>query len=232
MHAARIQCCQAGGDVNSVHTSADQLDGATCRLFSEVVSTSCIAMWKSVFVGGLFAATAFGQVQNQQIEVANLREDVRGLSQRVNELALRLEQLERENAELRQRVSSVGTSLVSLTQLNEAIADANRHARAAAATAKSEALQQVSVQLEKLGKQTNAALESLAKSQAMRPVVQTSFTEDYPKEGIRYTVQKGDSIAGIAKKTGAKQQDIINANKISDPSHIAVGQTLFIPGVK
>ena len=141
-------------------------------------------------------------------------------------------QLERENAELRQRVSSVGTSLVNLTQLNEAIADANRHARAAAATAKSEALQQVSVQLEKLGKQTNAALESLAKSQAMRPVVQTSFTEDYPKEGIRYTVQKGDSIAGIAKKTGAKQQDIINANKISDPSHIAVGQTLFIPGVK
>jgi LysM repeat protein len=67
---------------------------------------------------------------------------------------------------------------------------------------------------------------------ATRPPVQTTFTEDYPKEGVSYTVQKGDNLALIAKKTGAKQQDIINANKISDPSRIAVGQTLFIPGGK
>ena len=86
--------------------------------------------------------------------------------------------------------------------------------------------------LEKLGKQTNAALDALAKSQAARPAVQTNFAEDYSKEGISYTVQKGDSLASIAKKTGAKQQDIINANKLSDPSRIAVGQTLFIPGGK
>ena len=45
-------------------------------------------------------------------------------------------------------------------------------------------------------------------------------------------MQKGDSLAGIAKKTGAKQQDIVNTNKITDPSRIVVGQTLFIPGGK
>jgi LysM repeat protein len=90
----------------------------------------------------------------------------------------------------------------------------------------------VSAQLEKLGKQTNAALESLAKSHAARPSVQTNFADDFPKEGISYTVQKGDSLAAIAKKTGAKQQDIVNANKITDPSRIVVGQTLFIPGGK
>ena len=44
------------------------------------------------------AHAAFGQ--GAQVEVANLREDVRGLSQRVAELSLRLEQLERENADL------------------------------------------------------------------------------------------------------------------------------------
>jgi LysM repeat protein len=93
-------------------------------------------------------------------------------------------------------------------------------------------LQQVAAQVEKLAKQTNAALDSLAKSQASRPAVQTSFAENYSKEGVSYTVQKGDTIAVIAKKTGAKQQDIINANKISDPSRIMVGQTLFIPGGK
>ena len=36
-----------------------------------------------------------------QVELANLREDIRELSQRVRELMLRMEQLERENAELR-----------------------------------------------------------------------------------------------------------------------------------
>ena len=54
-------------------------------------------------------------------------------------------------------------------------------------------------------------------------------SEDFPKEGINYTVQNGDSLAVIAKKNNAKQQDIINANKISDPSKIRAGQTLFIP---
>ncbi|MES2697546.1 MAG: LysM peptidoglycan-binding domain-containing protein [Verrucomicrobiota bacterium] len=186
-------------------------------------------MWKSLFVGGLFAATAWGQVQNPQVELANLREDVRGLTQRVESLMLRLEQLERENAELRQKADK---SYVTPAQLNEAIAEAKSAANKSSDAAKKDALQQMTVQLEKVAKQTNAALEAIAKGQATRPTVQTTFKEDYPKEGVAYTVQKGDTLADIAKKTGAKTQDIINANKISDPSRINVGQTLFIPGAK
>ena len=188
-------------------------------------------MWKFLLAGGALAATAWAQ-NSPQIEIANLREDVRGLTQRVGELTLRLEQLERENAELRQRSSAADKSFVSMSQLNDAVADMTRSIRAAVAASKTETLQQVSAQLEKLGKQTNAALDSLAKSQATRPAVQSNFNEDYPKEGVSYTVQKGDSLASIAKKTGAKQQDIVNANKLSDPSRIVVGQTLFIPGGK
>jgi LysM repeat protein len=188
-------------------------------------------MWKCLLASGVLAATAFAQ-NSPQFEIANLREDVRGLTQRVGELTLRLEQLERENAELRHRSSVSDKSYATVAQLNAAVADMAQNIRTAVAGAKSETLQHVSSQLEKLGKQTNAALDSLAKTQATRPAVQTDFAEDYPKEGVRYTVQKGDSLAGIAKKTGAKQQDIVNANKITDPSRIAVGQTLFIPGGK
>lgn len=187
-------------------------------------------MWKSLPAVVAFAATAYAQ--NPQVELANLREDVRGLAQRVGELTLRVEQLERENAELRRRTQAADTSFVSVERLNEALAEASRAMRAATAAAKTETLQHVSAQLEKLAKQTNAALDSLAKAQATRPAVQTTFSEDYAKEGVSYTVQKGDTIALIAKKTGAKQQDIINANKLSDPSRITVGQTLFIPGGK
>jgi septal ring factor EnvC (AmiA/AmiB activator) len=41
-----------------------------------------------------------------QTEIADLREDVRGLTQRVNELSLRVEQLEHENAELKAKVEA------------------------------------------------------------------------------------------------------------------------------
>lgn len=189
-------------------------------------------MWKSLLFAGASAATAFAQYPPTSVEIANLREDVRGLIQRVGELSLRVEQLERENAELRQRARAADDSYATVTQLNEAVADVNRTVRTLVAASKTETLQQVAGQMEKLARQTNAALDSLAKSQATRPAVQTSFAEDYPKEGVSYTVQKGDTIAEIAKKTGAKQQDIVNANKLSDPSRIMVGQTLFIPGGK
>jgi LysM repeat protein len=128
-----------------------------------------------------------------------------------------------------------------VAQLNEAVAEMNHSIKSAAAGAKTETLQQVSVQMEKLANQTNAAIESLAKginahsvATATTPAhqTQTTFSDDFPKEGVNYTVLKGETLAVIAKKTGAKQQDIINANKISDPSKIQVGQSLFIPGGK
>lgn len=188
-------------------------------------------MWKCLLAGAALAATAFAQT-SPSVELANLREDVRGLVQRVGELTLRIEQLERENAELRQRSVSTERSYATSAELAERVADLDRAVRSAIASSKSETLQQVGAQLEKLAKQTNAALDSLAKAQATRPAVQASFSENYPKEGISYTVQKGDTLAEIAKKTGARQQDIVNANKLSDPSRITIGQTLFIPGGK
>lgn len=185
-------------------------------------------MLSRLIMGLALTTTALAQMSAPQVELANLREDVRGLSQRVGDLTLKVEQLERENNSLRSKSGAAERSSATLTQLHEALADLNRDLKAAIAASKSETLQQVGAQMEKLANQTNAALDSLAKAQATRPAVQ-AFTENYPKEGVSYTVQKGDTLAVIAKKTGAKQQDIINANKLTDPSRIVVGQTLFIP---
>jgi LysM repeat protein len=197
-----------------------------------MLSASSLAMWKIFVIGSAVAASAIAQTTPTAFEVANLREDVRGLVQRVGELSLRVEQLERENNELRQRANSNAASYATVAQLNDAVGDMNRAIKAAVASSKQETLQHVAAQMEKLGQQTNAALDSLAKAQATRPVVQTTFSETFPKEGISYTVQKGDTLAVIAKKTGAKSADIINANKLADPDRLVVGQTLFIPGGK
>ena len=185
------------------------------------------------WVAGLGVALAFAsirlaaQADTPGFELASLREDVRLLTQRVNDLGLRIEQLERDNTDL--RAKSTG-AYVTLTQLNEAIADLQKTMQATLRDQRRDTLQQVSVQMEKLANETQAAINALAKSAATRPAVTTpTFTEDYPKEGVSYTVQKGDTLSNIAHKTGAKMQDIINANKIADPTRLQVGQTLFIP---
>ncbi|HEY5751635.1 MAG TPA: LysM peptidoglycan-binding domain-containing protein [Chthoniobacterales bacterium] len=44
-----------------------------------------------------------------------------------------------------------------------------------------------------------------------------------------YVVQKGDNPVGIAKKLKVKYQDLISANKITDPRKLQIGQKLVVP---
>ena len=177
-----------------------------------------------------------------QTELADLKEDVSGLSQRVNELTLRVEQLEHENSVLKNKVAGVEGSrdTVTLSQLNSAVADLNASINAAVASSRSEILAQVAAEMANLAKQTNAALDSVARNgqsplvgaAATAQAAKPAFGNSYPKEGISYTVVKGDTVGLIAKKTGAKSQDIIDANKLLDPSRIQAGQVIFVPGGK
>ncbi|MBL9204973.1 MAG: LysM peptidoglycan-binding domain-containing protein [Opitutaceae bacterium] len=178
-----------------------------------------------LLVGGW--ASAWGQ---SNVEFANLREDVRIAAQRLGELSLRVEQLERENAQLKAQADSASKSFATIAQVNEAIAELNRVLKATLASSRAETLEVVARQIERLAQQTDVALQAVVKNQNQRQPA--SFPEDFPKEGMSYTVQKGETLATIAKKTGAKIQDIINANKLVDPSKIQVGQVLFIPGGK
>ncbi len=198
-------------------------------------------MWKASLC--LFAALlGIGSLAAQGMpspaaELASMREDVRILLQRTGELSLRVEQLEAENARLAKASGGTAQNFATLVQLNEAVAELNRVIRAADQQTKAETLAIVSTQIEKLAVQTNAALDSVTKTRpgagsAATPVAPVAFSENFPKEGVSYTVVSGDTLSRIAQKTGAKVADIINANRISDPSKVKVGQVLFVPGGK
>ncbi len=199
-------------------------------------------MWKvslRLSAALLGASSLFAQVpQSPAAELASLREDVKIALQRSGELALRVEQLEVDNARLAKAGTGAAQNYVTLVQLNEAVADLNRVIRAGDQQTKAETLAIVSAQLEKLAVQTNAALDSVTKPRpastgsAATPVTPVAFSDNFPKEGVSYTVVSGDTLSRIAQKTGGKVADIINANRISDPSRVRVGQVLFIPGGK
>ena len=176
----------------------------------------------------LIAGPALAQ-NDPRAELAALRQDLMLINQRVGELTMTVEQLNRDNASLQDKTNR---SYATVEQMNKAIADVNRMLQNSLADQKREVLAQVAGQMEKLGRQTNAALDAMAKIQVTRPAVQTTFSEDFPKEGVNYTVVSGDTLSGIAKKTGGKLSDIRNANKIADDTKIRVGQTLFIPNGK
>lgn len=200
------------------------------------------APWKAavrpVLLAGLLApAAALAQAGPTSTDFANLQEDVRGLSQRVNDLSLRVEQLEHENGRLRAQASAGDRDTVTLEQLNAAVADLNRALHAEIATAKDDTLARVAAQMEKLARQVNAALDAGGRSapaagRAPEAAPSAGPAASFPQTGISYTVQKGETLAQIAKKNGARLQDIVNANHIADPSRIQAGQVLFVPVAK
>ena len=181
---------------------------------------------------GLLAATPLlaQRADPRAIEMANLREDLRLLQQTVAELQASVAQLQRDNAALSSQAESGRASLVTLAQLNDALAQLRQSIEASLADQKRETLQTVAQQISKLAKETNSALAAVAKGQATRPTIATDFSDDFPKEGVTHTVQSGETLSTISKKYGVPMKNIQNANRIADPTKIMVGQSLFIPG--
>jgi len=59
---------------------------------------------------------------------------------------------------------------------------------------------------------------------------QVEFSEDYPENGVLYTVKRGDTLSGIARRLDSTVKDIQNANKIVDPARdLRVGDVIFVP---
>ncbi|MBE7536818.1 MAG: LysM peptidoglycan-binding domain-containing protein [Opitutaceae bacterium] len=165
------------------------------------------------------------------VDFANLREDVRLLNQRVGELSLRIEQLERENSELRQQADGAARGFATVAQVNEMLADINRSVKAMLAASKAESTELINRRIEQLAQQTDRAIAAVTRSAGTR-TSPPPRTVDASTKGISYTVEKGDTLSQIARKTGVRLQDILAANNLSESSTIIPGQVLFVPGGK
>src|SRR5665213_857442 len=159
--------------------------------------------WSLLLPVVLLAASASAQAPPSAIDMANLQEDVRGLTQRVNELSLRVEQLEHQNNEARPSGEAASQGYATLVQLNAAVAELNHSIATAAAASKSDTLDALAAQMQKLVRQVNA---TLAKNSSAAGPADVAAVADVPKTGISYVVQKGDTVELIAKKAGAKAQ--------------------------
>jgi len=189
-----------------------------------------------VVIGALcICAPLSAQSDNLRVSVANLRQDVNLLAQNVKALRLEIEEMRRENARLRAQVAAASSDQDTEAQignLSTAIEKLRREYRQADEAQKKQIIDEVSRQMDTLAKETQSAINAVAKAVDSAPNVSTPvhFSEDYPKTGITYTVHSGDTLSQIARQHGSSVKDIQNANKISNPARdLHVGETIFIP---
>ncbi|MDQ8202875.1 LysM domain-containing protein [Pelagicoccus sp. SDUM812003] len=207
-------------------------------------------MLRSPFLGLLLVVYLFGLAvgpsakaqssSNLQYQVANLIADVRMLDERLRQMTNELEEMRRENRRLRELVDSYEQSadgklarFVTADQLNASIRQAVAALEKRDEVLKKEVIEEVGKTIEAFASKVNKALGAIPQIEKPDPNIKTSFSlEGVPSEGVPYTVAPGDTLAGIAKKMNSRMDWIQNANKISDPRLLQVGQVILVPQEK
>ncbi len=169
-----------------------------------------------------------------QNEMANLSSDINMLKAKIAQLAMKVEQLNRDNNEIRltlvkridrndEFITKPNFSL-ALNELKQKLIEHDAQQKLAIIT-------EFTHSMEKLANQTESALKALAGVIEAQPssVPTIEFSNDYSREGIAYTVKSGDTLSNIAKLHDSTVRDIQNANHIAVPEKLQVGTTLFIP---
>lgn len=169
-----------------------------------------------------------------QKELANLSSDINMLKAKIAQLAMQVEQLNRDNNEIRLTLvkkTDKNNKFVMELDLSSALDEIKQELIEHDAQQKLAIISEFTRSMEKLAAQTERALKALAGVIEAQPtsVPTIEFSNDYSREGVAYTVQSGDTLSNIAKLHGSTVRDIQNANHIAVPEKLQVGETLFIP---
>ena len=177
--------------------------------------------------------TAAG-IDPARVQLADMEQDMAHLKTVVAQMRLEIEQLARQNAELKRTLESQVEMLqtfLTKERFTQTVGALRIEMKSAGEARNRQIISEVSKQLGQLANQTDKALRALAKSIDLQPeiVELSSFSDNYPRDGIVYTVQSGDTLSEIAQQFNSTVHDIQNANQIADPTKLKVGRSLFIP---
>tara|TARA_B110001452_G_scaffold262493_1_gene262606 strand:+ start:529 stop:1134 length:606 start_codon:yes stop_codon:yes gene_type:complete len=187
------------------------------------------------FISVFLLVSPVAAQDNLRVAVANLSQDVNLLGQSLKTMRLEIEELRRENARLRSQVSTASSKSdtnAQISNLSVAIETLRREYGSADAQQRQQILAELNRQIGALAKETQVAINSIAKAAYNQPKVATPihFSDNFPKTGKTYVVRSGDTLSKIARDHGSTIKHIQNANKIVNPSKdLQVGETIFIP---
>ena len=186
-----------------------------------------LAFIASVLLFSVLSNALYSQNQDLRTSVADLTQDFSALDRQVRSIQFELELLkENQNSEptdkairlLNAKILKVENELknlrIEMAQRDRALGE--------------QLLSKVTARLDEYFKSLN---QSMGASQMAESASQPlEFSDDYPKTGLSYEVQPGDTLSQIALKFGSTVRFIQDANQIKDPARdLRVGDTIFIP---
>lgn len=204
----------------------------------QVLMKQGLSMAKTILlIFGVLVAALTVQADDLRRQVANLSQDVEALRSVVGKLRIEMEDLERQNRALMerlQRAEANRSQQADIMRLVDARLESMRaEMKKAESDNRREIIQTVTRQMDALAKQVQESLQRVAAAGGSRPApVQSTptFSDDYPRTGINYLVKPGDTLSGIASRNNSRTSWIRDANKIVDPSRdLLAGQTIFVP---
>lgn len=180
----------------------------------------------------LFLNTAILSAGLQEV-VADLKEDLQISTQEIGKLRLEVEELNRSLEKMKNTLSHLKSESANLdkreTTRHESLVDVMKTIETNLNAQRQTIAKEINERLEVFSKRTHDAIKSMAKSVEEKPHEEPVFSNNYPKEGIAYTVKKGDTLSVIALKNNSSTRYIMDANRIADAKHIRPGQLIFIP---
>lgn len=178
--------------------------------------------------------TVSAQPTNLNARVAGLEQDVAAMRRELGAMRLEMEALIRENQNLRTTLARQSDAsqqqYVTITQLQQMLKTLETEFTAKSNRQQDQIITLVGEQVNHLAEQTQTALNKLAESIGSRPTAPqvVTFSDNFPKTGVNYTVRPGDSLGKIARENNSRVQWIRDANHLANDL-IYPNQELFIP---
>lgn len=157
----------------------------------------------------------------QQEDIAIMQEKVRRIEGRLEGFDLAIQQLQRAVEVM--RAQPVGPSQADLQALQTRLTTLDSQLRTLDAARQKDRQEIVDTVSTKIAALVNANSRPPPSRNATPP--RRSGTQ----EGYEHVVAPGETLSAIASAYNARSKDIIDANNLTNPSALKVGQKLFIP---
>ena len=181
-----------------------------------------------IFSSFCFSGNLRAQNQEARALVADLSQDIALMDRQIRSLSLEIEILKDNQVETSNR-SSLRALEMKLNQMSNDLNALKIAVSAQEKRIKQAVLDQVAEQMNVYVSNINSQLGYANNSDNKRNVKEV-FSDNYPKSGVSYEVQPGDTLSQIAVQFGSRVEFIQNANQINDPARdLRVGDIIFIP---
>jgi len=193
----------------------------------------CGALLGTGCTGPMVEGTIFEHQPRRDPEVARIAVNTQQMSVEFRQLSEQLMVLNRNQELLETRLTRLETQGAAAPRPSDEITALRRDMqllRSERDTLRNEITSDLAARIEAIAARQQAELNA-ARAAAAAPPAGASAAAAPVRSGSGYEhkVERGQTLSEIARGYGKSVEAIMKANKISNPSHIRVGQVLFIP---